>query len=117
MTNFGLTQEQAIKLLLSDRLGSYIAEYLQLKNPEVFYEDRQLSFRELDKKQKVDAALYAFAQGAETIEKIEDPKSSEYEIQIAECEGIYGVWSESTDWVIPFNSYQDAKDFVDQNLK
>jgi hypothetical protein len=116
MTDFGLTQEQLNKLLLSDGLGPYIADYLRLGDLDLFYENPQLIYKYLSERQKIDTALYAFAQGARTVEKIDDPSSSDYQIQIAECEGVYGVWSDRTDWIIPFNSHQVARDFVDRNL-
>ncbi len=117
MTDFGLTQEQVDKLLLSERLRPYIAEYLRPRDLDLFNENPRPLLKDLNEMRKKNAAIHAFAQGAETIEKIGDPKSLEYEIQIAECEGIYGVWSDGTDWIIPFNSHQDAKNFVEQNLE
>ena len=116
MTDFGLTREQVNKLLFSERLAPYIAEYLQIRDLDQFYGNPGLFSKDLDDEQKKDTVLNAFAQGAETITKLEDSQSPEYQIQIAECEGIYGVWSDCTDWIIPFNSYEDAKEFVGQNL-
>jgi len=116
MTDFGLTPQHLTRLLLSERLGPYIAEYLRLRDLDLFYENPQLIYKDLNEKQKIDTVLYAFAQGANTIEQIDDPNLSDHQIQIAECEGVYGVWSNSTDWIIPFDSHQDATDFVNKNL-
>jgi hypothetical protein len=116
VTSFTLSPEQIERLLSTERLDTYVAEYLQEDDTESFGDHRQEILAKHSSDALEEAANYAYEWGAQEIETYTDPLSAEYKILVTECEQIYAVWSDDTDWVGSFKSKQDAVDFVQQNL-
>ena len=116
MPVFTLSSDQIQRLLSTERLDTYIAEYLKEGDIESFGDKRQEVYSKYRSQELEQAALYAYEWGAKEIETYTDPACAEYKILVTECEEIYAVWSDDTDWVGSFSTKQDAVAFVEQNL-
>ncbi len=116
MTSFTLSSEQIKLLLGAERLDTFVAEYLKEGDIESFGDRRQEIFSKHSSEELEQAATYAYEWGATEVEKYIDPKSADYKILVTECEQIYAVWSDDTDWIGAFASKQEAVAFIQQNL-
>jgi hypothetical protein len=106
MHNLLLTDEQCQRILHSGRLSGIVSDRMMGRSVAT------LSAAEVA---SVAAAVFADA----SIVKVRFPETGESvdtEIVVAEAEGIIAVWSDSTDWVGPFESLEEAVGFVERNL-